>query len=776
MQEASKHEHLLPQLIARLYARYRELTVREIREDEHRYNALLQDIENIQEGRWDEGSMRQDVTQVKKLSLSPKRPSQSPGTPHQDLKNGVDREEAHATAIERAKAPLPAATAPDPSTVRGEPNLAQVKIDSVINHPASAPTSESVGSAAAGSRVLPSPQQSPTQADVPNQQPTPTTRLPLPRPSSSGYRLNSPSVHHSPYAPSPPAIPGTAISPGPKPLPDGRLSSSVVLPPPPSLQYPPPAPNGPPYPGSVGYSRQQYGQPASRYSAAPLAPNDGQHPYTYSPNQYSQHSSRPSMPPPQQPTQLPHPGGIMLPPFQLELQTSGRPGHQQTPPSSAAVAPPRAPVTPTPGRSLQTRLEQPPVLAHHTPSQIKEIEHIAEMLAPKPATPTTKWRKWPQPPDLTIPRSPTRPAIETLSPVKRQQSLPEPVSTNSRPKQPRRRTRAGGAASEERKSPEELPQDAGILSKPGRTRSRKARGGSVSSSAVASSVRDRTRSQSVISHAESSAQDTEPPSQQAVKPEPPSTPSGSGALSDVAASDFTPTDTRITRHRGGTLQYATEAAQKRKRPARETSGSPLVEMPPSGSDKQQIVASRNLHRTSLTIMNDISSHKYASYFAQPVTERQAAGYRDIIYQSQDLRTIKGLINTGSKIIGGMASTSSSFDASQPPLASPGGPSSAGTVVVPANPNIMPPNAIVNSSQLEKEIMRMFANAVMFNTGNDGMVKETREMAEDVQGMVRHWRGAERTQTGTPVQIGSRAKGEDEEEGVEEEAMSKRRKL
>ena len=104
---------------------------------------------------------------------------------------------------------------------------------------------------------------------------------------------------------------------------------------------------------------------------------------------------------------------------------------------------------------------------------------------------------------------------------------------------------------------------------------------------------------------------------------------------------------------------------------------------------------------------------------------------------------------------------------------------------------MPPKGIVNSAQLEKELMRMFANAVMFNpdpnrgvgpsfrdrsgrcggiaSGGDGehdgdgagdkeeaemeeeedeeeeggVVKDTREMYEAVERSVSHWRAAER---------------------------------
>lgn len=63
-------------------------------------------------------------------------------------------------------------------------------------------------------------------------------------------------------------------------------------------------------------------------------------------------------------------------------------------------------------------------------------------------------------------------------------------------------------------------------------------------------------------------------------------------------------------------------------------------------------------------------------------------------------------------------------------------------------DLIPPKAIVNSSQLEKEVMRMFANAVMFNPGEEGIVQDAREMAEDIEAKVRDWRGAERQVEGS----------------------------
>ncbi len=103
-------------------------------------------------------------------------------------------------------------------------------------------------------------------------------------------------------------------------------------------------------------------------------------------------------------------------------------------------------------------------------------------------------------------------------------------------------------------------------------------------------------------------------------------------------------------------------------------------------------------------------------------------------------------------------------------------SSGSSLWVSMNADVVPPKGIVNSSQLEKELMRMFANAVMFNPdpkrgfgqafmnrqkddgaayeqqglglelGGDeegGIVADTREMFEAVEKSVTNWRAAER---------------------------------
>jgi len=97
-----------------------------------------------------------------------------------------------------------------------------------------------------------------------------------------------------------------------------------------------------------------------------------------------------------------------------------------------------------------------------------------------------------------------------------------------------------------------------------------------------------------------------------------------------------------------------------------------------------------------------------------------------------------------------------------------------SVMLPISEDLIPPKGIVNNSQLEKELMLMFANAIMFNPDPDrgfgrafevlksveevggeanyeveenGVVKDTRAMFPDVEKIVGEMRSAERRSEG-----------------------------
>lgn len=162
-------------------------------------------------------------------------------------------------------------------------------------------------------------------------------------------------------------------------------------------------------------------------------------------------------------------------------------------------------------------------------------------------------------------------------------------------------------------------------------------------------------------------------------------------------------------------------------------------------------------------MNDINSHKHASTFTTAVRAKDAEGYYDIIKRPTDLKSIQKAIANGSKLVAAAATDT--------PAGSPGG-AGGGVVELPNTAEHVPPKSIVNAAQLEKELMRMFVNAVMFNPGEDGVVEDAREMFKTVEQSVSNWRNVERGSGRTEIEdtpVGG-------EEGEEAERGGKRRKV
>ena len=163
-------------------------------------------------------------------------------------------------------------------------------------------------------------------------------------------------------------------------------------------------------------------------------------------------------------------------------------------------------------------------------------------------------------------------------------------------------------------------------------------------------------------------------------------------------------------------------------------------------------------------MNDVAAHKRASIFAKPLTERERVvlGYKSLIYRPQDLKSIKSTIHQGSRAVAAAAEAANTpaMDG-ESPVPAIGASSKNTALMLQKTLDIIPPKGIVNSAQLEKELIRMFANAVMFNPAPDqergfgpafpltidgeavhteqtpdldegGIVRDTREMCDDVE--------------------------------------------
>lgn len=258
----------------------------------------------------------------------------------------------------------------------------------------------------------------------------------------------------------------------------------------------------------------------------------------------------------------------------------------------------------------------------------------------------------------------------------------------------------------------------------------------------------RTRSQSVstvISHA--IASDERPGSQYGVKAEP-STPAN--ALDDtdlVTAPAATPASGPRTRKRRGTLQPNPAPASKRKRHESPAGGRDELDdafTPPPRSDK--VMATRNFAKMSSALLNDIHSHKNAYRFERPVKDKEAPGYSEIVYQPQDLKSIRSAISAGTKAV--VAATTNPDSPAGTPLVSTSRSGDGSTSVeLERSLDVIPPRAIVNGAQLEKELMRMFANAFMFNPGEDGIAGVTKEFFQDVEQKINDWRDIEREKMG-----------------------------
>ncbi|KAF8416761.1 Bromodomain-containing protein [Tirmania nivea] len=183
------------------------------------------------------------------------------------------------------------------------------------------------------------------------------------------------------------------------------------------------------------------------------------------------------------------------------------------------------------------------------------------------------------------------------------------------------------------------------------------------------------------------------------------------------------------------------------------SPSPVSFLPPrpvsTVGQQVQVIATKKFQQLSSPLLHNISAHRFANLFMAPVGERVAPGYSRLVYRPMDLKTIKAAIKNGAAAVNQLTAANASTAPIDPPT-TPSTPSSTtfaqtgqGYSLHPATTAIVPPKGIVNSAQLEKELFRMFANAVMYNKSNTEIVKETVEMGKEVERWVGEFRSAER---------------------------------
>ncbi|KAJ5914892.1 hypothetical protein N7504_003775 [Penicillium tannophilum] len=641
------HALRVPELVSHLYARYRELVTKEIRDSEREYDAIQDQIQRIKKE--EEKPPAPTATVAAPPLTKPERPEPmdvdvKQETPRRNHPGPIAIPPA-AMALGKATEKLPI----KPPVAAQDSKEGQLPSAQQAGKPtAPVPQPQLPPSAQAAPHAMPSPIAPRTQA-------APTTPAPAQRPTAA---------HPSQVAPRPitgkPGVPD--ISSTPQATPAQSSFQQWQLEPPPQSPYSAISPNITPQVNSTA---------AKQPLPPPTIPA-------------SQH--RPSIPAiPSTPGPLPSAAHTPVP--------IGRPQLSQTP----------SVVIPSYSESRSSR----PRLSIDTPGS------------------STPWKRTPRLSIPDSPASPVRPLPEDVSPIS--DRAPSPDGMEMSP--PGRKTRRGQAADQKASA---TPKN----EKPSSTRKRRA----------VSSASTQSRGRSVASRGRSPLQ-----------------------------ADDAERDVRASKRQKGVATSAEETPKARSKRKRGPSESAEQESAPPEAIKfdstRYVMCARGFHRTAGTILNDVTTHKLASIFAKPLGERDAPGYHDLIYRPQDLKTIKSAVHQGSKAVAAATeAVSTPAGDSESPAPVAGASSKNNALMLPKTEDLLPPKGIVNSAQLEKEFIRMFANAIMFNPvperdfgphfpmindrgsressqsgdGDEGgIIQDSREMFEDVEQAVNRWRAAER---------------------------------
>ena len=696
--EPALQKYLSAKLVNRLYFRYRDYALKSIEEEERQYRSLQREIQEIERGDWDARLNRETAT---------RRDSRGVSSIHTILRH--DGDDNHAQSGSHA-----APNAPDTRQNGFEIRARSREKSPTTNGLDQVPV-------ARGSQHPPIDHK---RVETPGYMENNATFRPPPQPIKHGYAVGSPSSDISRKLPPPNsfqshAMPSSSSHVGQKPLPPAERSSAspVILPPPPGMLRSSGSPTGPldtladmagqQYRASPVIPSPRMVQPPGPQQAhqLPQPRNYGQRGYPYYENQppyQAQYSPYAQGPPSasnhqHQPGSSPYQGTVMnagpRPPY------SNIPQYQPPMPQYSQQFPgynqahgyyPSAPNQPPYARGpVQALSEQQTPVA--TPSNRQRP------VQPTPITTSTSSTKWKH---VSTPGSIRHPSPRSPSP-----GAISPISDKAPSLSPGPRLSSTKSAFDNRAldSPNQTTRG---KSGRGRGTSRRGRGGrapSVTSSVHPESSTARTRSQSVTSQADELSID-QIPSTRKIKPDPSL---ASVHEDDVAtASPMADEDGRKSGRRGRGNRRSIDvaesgrAASKRKR--QESVNIPPPSPAPAVTSKPgYVLGTRNFPKIAAPLMNDISTHKLGNLFAKPLTDREAPGYKDLVYQPQDLRSIKLAMNAGGRALVKAAES----------LGEDGNSSS---VWIPETPEVVPPAGIVNSTQLEKELMRIFANAVMFN--------------------------------------------------------------
>ncbi|ETN43484.1 uncharacterized protein HMPREF1541_02643 [Cyphellophora europaea CBS 101466] len=720
--DGESQEEMIHLLVEKLYARFREEAVKEIKRDEDEYLQLQEEIQELE---------KQSQLDATENNLAQ---AQKPSEPD---------------AVTQPTPVQGAAPRVQDGPVHGQPSVQQ--------HPHPAQTQHSQAEGHAPPQTAPSTQQQHHSPGPYNRAiPPPSSRQPYPPPPvphQHGYGQAS-QGHPQMMAYSP----GVHQMPPPTEYGSRKGSSSASTP-----------ARGSPAPGH----QQQYPPYQQPYHQPPP---QWQHPYPPS-NAYTAHMQYPN-----QPYYVQSPGGRQHPHFQTPHPTSYQ-AYPQTAPVSYHQ-PPHG-WQPSPGHSPYPQ----PHSAATTPVPNMQRRNIVRM--PGSSTP---WKRRPLPPNTMRPPSPTRPE-RSVSPVSESEGVVF--------------TPAASTHSAHTPLKDSVPKREQIGARRGRPPSVAAsrRSQSVASPASETPVIDKTDSRKPAT----------------IKTEAPSTPLPEPTPSDsvMANADARSSGGRRGRGRNNTVTSRPDTSNplnvagtnKRKRSS-PSQGSP---MPSTSrvtghhnhfypSHPHLVLVSKNFTKTTQIMLNDIISHKLAGVFAKPLSERDAPGYKDLVLRPQDLKGIKTAVGRGGRAAVAAIEVleAEHGEGLESAIVTETGEEKEGMVgsgvfLVRKTEDLVPPKGIVNAAQLETELIRVFANAIMFNplpasergfgrnlrlrkrggdvvskerdseeraaasvenedaepTSSDedesesesevdtGIITDAREMFEDVYGQVQRWREVER---------------------------------
>lgn len=775
---SQSHTAIIPELVTQLYARYKDRVTKEIREEEKKYRDISQEIEKIQK----DALQEQAVPAVpEQKALAGAAAEQASDKMDLDIKEDAKLVEKAAPTVAKTTEPARVdVQVPAPVPLEQKPAPPPpVATTPLPPRPEFSPPTPDLSKQQAPLPPVPLPQATP-QLQPP--QPTQSPKISTPQPQQVSPKQATPGGHIPPVTSTPPirsAVPGKPPTLAPQPPAKQQLSPNIQVkvppPPQPQRQPQPPSrgaanrnqPNLPPGSTIVFQAQQGPSQPATptpQRQAHAAGPGFGRGtPVPVGSPAFSQ------LPPGQQQFQqwVPHPQAGVFPatphaPLPYKIQSMMPKQGTFVPHDSTGKPVPIAPqghgpATPGPfPHPMQT-----PMAQMHPQATPTTTTPSFSGMKPRPHRPSIdtagSLTPWKRTPNLHInipetPGSPPRPRPEDVSPISERAPSPiEPVAPSVKEQKRRGRGRK-----------QSVPPETDAVS----TKAVTATSGTKRAGSTAST---RSRARSIMSRDDESASELTT-AHRRIKHEAPPTPAG--------VADDVELETRASTRRKGAAgdDARSKSRGKRKRGASEALETDMIQPPPSrGVSSQLVYCTRNFTRTGAPIMNDVAAHKHASIFAKPLTEREAPGYKDLIYRPQDLKSIRGALSQGNRAVA--AATEAAAAEGESPM--PSGTPSKNTAWLAKTSELIPPKAIVNSSQLEKELIRMFANAIMFNPAPDaergfgpsfrmirhgqssattrssshpwdldegGISRDTREMCDDVEKAVTKWRAAERTTT------------------------------